>query len=31
MKKEWKLKQVFGMLLINVYVIKIHLEINASF
>ena len=25
MKKEWELTQVFGMLLINIYVIKIYL------
>ena len=31
MKKECKLKQIFGMFLINIYVIKIYLEIIASY
>ena len=30
-KKEWKLKQVFGILLINIYVIKIYMEIIVSY
>ena len=31
MNKEWKLKQVLGMLLTNICVIKIHLEMIGSF
>ena len=31
MKKEWKMKQVFGMLLFNICLIKIYLEIIALF